>query len=342
MARVNMYKRYGKYYYLDYYFQTRDGTKKRKRKSVGRNKKLAEDLKAKLEYELAKGEHKFGIIERSIDGFLDEHMEYINTRKSNITAERTYYGLIHIRRFCAKRKIVRVSEVDKRIIEEYVTWRLKQGRSNKTINHELGLIKNLFDRAMEFQNIDENPVTNNARLRYKPPKPRYFTKDEIKNILQGAEIYYDYYMLLLHTGLRSGDAGCLSWTNINLKRNEISIVTQKGEDPLVIPINQTLRSVLKQHKTQADNFVFPDMVKRWNREKARIHLQKVCNQKGIDTRAVNLHTFRHTFASQLILNGVGLYEVSKLMGHKSLSMTQRYAHLSVEHLKKAVKVLNFK
>jgi site-specific recombinase XerD len=64
------------------------------------------------------------------------------------------------------------------------------------------------------------------------------------------------------------------------------------------------------------------------------------NKKVSDDRQkVVFHTLRHTYASRLVMSGVDLYTVQKLMGHSTISMTERYSHLAPDHLKKAVKML---
>ena len=62
-----------------------------------------------------------------------------------------------------------------------------------------------------------------------------------------------------------------------------------------------------------------------------------CRKAGI--RGVTPHTLRHTFANQLVMTGTDLTTVSRLLGHKSLTMTLRYAHLTPNHLNKAVNTL---
>ena len=93
------------------------------------------------------------------------------------------------------------------------------------------------------------------------------------------------------------------------------------------------------YATEGDK-LFPDLDRDSKREKVRRYMQKLLRANGYDYK-VGCHTFRHTFASQLVIKGASIYDVQKLMGHKSISMTQVYAHLSEDATRRAVDLLNF-
>ena len=71
----------------------------------------------------------------------------------------------------------------------------------------------------------------------------------------------------------------------------------------------------------------------------RRDLVNICDRLEIEN--VNLHTFRHAFASHLVMSGADLPTVQKLLGHKDIKTTMIYAHLAPEHLKHAINKLNF-
>jgi integrase len=140
--------------------------------------------------------------------------------------------------------------------------------------------------------------------------------------------------LVLCTGMRRGELFKLNWDDIDFDRGYITIRAPKGGRDQIIPLNQAAREVLESHP-RFEAFVFPgrgggkrvDINKAVNRIKARAGLPK-------DFRP--LHGLRHVYASMLASSGqVDLYTLQKLLTHKSSAMTQRYAHLRDETLRRA-------
>ncbi len=145
--------------------------------------------------------------------------------------------------------------------------------------------------------------------------------------------------LALFTGMRRGEMFKLKWKDIDFDRGFIKIVDPKGGPDQVIPLNDAARELLKNHpRIEKSPFVFPGqggnqrvtVSKAVNRIKVRANLPK-------DFRP--LHGLRHLFASMLASSGqVDLYTLQRLLTHKDPRMTQRYAHLRDETLKKASNV----
>ena len=109
----------------------------------------------------------------------------------------------------------------------------------------------------------------------------------------------------------------------------------------MIPINVTLEEFLLDYGTDTD-MLFPELDSDSKRQKVRKHIQRVLKEAEYDYKRVGCHTFRHTFASHLVINGASIYDVQKLLGHKSIMMTQVYAHLSDNATRRAVDLLEFK
>jgi integrase len=141
--------------------------------------------------------------------------------------------------------------------------------------------------------------------------------------------------LALLTGMRRGELFRLKWEHIDVDRGFILLADPKGGQDQKIPLSEGARRVLEGHPRTKSPYVFPgrdggqrvDIIKQVNRVKAKAGLPK-------EFRA--LHGLRHAFASMLASSGeVDLFTLQKLLTHKSPTMTQRYAHLRDEVLKRA-------
>jgi len=146
---------------------------------------------------------------------------------------------------------------------------------------------------------------------------------------------HDMSLLSLHCGLRAGEIFNLTWNDVDFEHGTIFVKdTKSGRNRNAI-MTADIRTILKERKDQSksNGFVFqstsgkkimevPDTFAR--------SVEKLGFNDGVDDarqKAV-FHTLRHTYASWLVMSGVDLYTVQRLMGHSSISMTERYSHLA--------------
>jgi integrase len=150
--------------------------------------------------------------------------------------------------------------------------------------------------------------------------------------------------LLLGTGLRRSEALTLTWGDVDFERRFVGIRGEVAKDKefRAVPLTDDALEALKlwhaqSAKTDPEDWVFPgvqgERIKRVDKAWGEV-------LKAAGIADFRLHDCRHDYASRLVQAGVGLYEVSKLLGHADLEMTQRYAHLAHDHLRAAVEKLN--
>jgi integrase len=140
--------------------------------------------------------------------------------------------------------------------------------------------------------------------------------------------------LALYTGMRRGEMFRLKWNDIDFQRGFINLMNPKGGIDQKIPINSIAREVLEA-LDRTSEFVFPG-----RNDKQRTEITKPVNEikkkAGLPKDFRPLHGLRHSYASMLASSGkVDMYVLQKLLTHKSPTMTQRYAHLRDEALKRA-------
>jgi integrase len=134
-------------------------------------------------------------------------------------------------------------------------------------------------------------------------------------------------IVALNTGLRRGELLGLTWERVDLSRGVIRLELTKSGRRREVPMNDDSYRALVGLGPKAGGRVF----------KTR-YIQTAYNNAVAAAKLddVNFHTLRHTFASWAVMRGVTLKELQELLGHASLAMTMRYAHLAPEHLRTAV------
>ena len=216
---------------------------------------------------------------------------------------------------------------------------LLKKRAPQTVKHVLELLRRItnfgFKKGLsERLNFAiEMPKVSNLKTEDLNP-------DQLTNLLKAIE-KDDHpdagpmMKMALFTGMRRGEMFKLQWSNIDFDKGFILLVDPKGGPDQKIPLNDAARALLKSHPRTKSPFVFPG---RGGRQ--RVDIKHAVNQikkaAGLPKDFRALHGLRHVYASMLASSGqVDMYTLQKLLTHKSPLMTQRYAHLRDEALKKA-------
>jgi integrase len=145
--------------------------------------------------------------------------------------------------------------------------------------------------------------------------------------------------MAFNTGMRRGEILGLTWDQVDLKHGFILLEVTKNGERKEIPINGMLRTTLQGLTRHIDSPYVFWQGENGNRYKAVTRSFKTACTKA-DIKDFHFHDLRHTFASQLVMAGVDLTTVKELLGHKSITMTLRYAHLAPSHKAKAVDILD--
>ena len=236
-------------------------------------------------------------------------------------------------------------------IRTYIRNRRAQGLSASTVNKEIGLLSAGINYARREWgwNID-NPA---AGCREKEPegRVRWISKAEAAALLRAAENQYRtphlvaFIVLALNTGCRKGELLNLDWQRVDLQRGLIHLYAEhtKAGKRRSIPLNTDARAaLLKRANYRATNCPDSPWVfchKNGERvQNVKRSFASVCQNVGITN--FRIHDMRHTCAAWLVTAGVPLLEVRELLGHSTIKMTERYAHLAPENLRAAVSRLD--
>ena len=172
---------------------------------------------------------------------------------------------------------------------------------------------------------------------------RRLTPEEDNLLKSCSKWLRDITVFALNTGMRQGEILSLRWRQVDLQRQEITVLITKNKEPRTLPINDAVLKLLKEKmKTHKESeYVFPSengtMIGRNNLGRA---FRKAVKDAGIVK--FRFHDLRHTFATRLVRLGTDLYKLAKLLGHKTLVMVTRYAHLDIESLRSDVEALSTK
>ncbi len=297
-------KRDGKWF-IDYY-----NGRKRVRIVIGASKKLAEQVFAKKLTELAEGKYLDKVTLPSIT-MVDFSKLYLDTyskpKKRSWRTDEKRFNVLN--RAMGKQLIGDIKQID---IERYLAGLLDK-KAPATANRYLALLRNMFNKAVEWNYLQKNPVSRIKKFKENSERMRFLSKEEVTKLL--SECRGDLNRIVqiaLNTGMRKGEISNLRKEDINWRTGTILLCQTKSGKPRPVPMNEKVKQLL------SEPFDF-----RYNWRKA---FDNATKRAGIHD--FRFHDLRHTFASYLVMNGVNLKTVMELLGHQDYKMTLRYAHLS--------------
>jgi integrase len=242
-----------------------------------------------------------------------------------------------------------VSRIGVRDIERYKTALLHVGLSRKTINNRLTVLRKCLHTAYDWLEIKGTPPKIEW-LKCPPPHTDYLTPDECRLLLRHSSgVIGEMILTALRTGMRQGEIKGLQWSSIDWLNRSLtvrhtysdhtkSLGSPKGNRERHVPLDVDLEEALGARK-QAMGYVFVgEMARPFDHYKLGAALADVCDRAGI--RKIGWHTLRHTFASHLAMNGTPLNIVQALLGHASIEMTMRYAHVAPSAMRTAIELAN--
>ena len=225
----------------------------------------------------------------------------------------------------------------------------KTKKSNATVNRYLAALSTAISTAInEWGWMEDNILRKVSKLKEPRGRVRYFSDEERERFLLACKESHnsDLYVaviLALSTGGRKIEIWGLSWKDVDLKNGFITFEETKNDEPRSVPLQgHALELMLKRSKVPRfdTDLVFPSRVDQQKHFDFRRPFQMALRTAKIED--FRWHDLRHCAASYLVMAGVDMRTVAEILGHKTLQMTQRYTHLSPEHLKDAVAKMNLK
>ncbi|MGA2149726.1 MAG: site-specific integrase [Bryobacteraceae bacterium] len=316
------------------------------------NKRIAEQMEAARKTALAKGEVGIKRKERApkLAEFASRFTAAIETTCAEKPATVAFYK--------AKLKVLvkhlgsrRLDEIEEAKIEQYTQMRAntksrrKQPLSPASVNRELATLRRLLRLAQEWKILDRVPRIH--LLRGEHQREFTFNRQQEKLYFEMAEPYgdlRDVAAVLIDTGLRIRECLTLEWPEVRLEPAEgaehgymtVRRKHAKNSKSRNVPLTARVVEVLSRRAPAARGLVF-------RRADGQPLYQTWLNQQHADLRALLkmpadcvLHSFRHTFGTRLGETGADAFTIMKLMGHSTVTVSQRYVHPSPEAMERAV------
>ena len=313
------------------------------RKSTGTsNKKVAQKIYDAVRLRLAQGNYDAKLKPSMpffdlVDEFLEKHskVEKASYKRDKVIGDalKTYFG---------RTPIGEISPYD---IKEWRKWRAQHVTrtgnliTKASLNRELAFMKTMFNLAVEWGWLKENSAEKVRLLRGEEKRLRILSREEITRLLEASAVYLRPILIAaISTGMRKGEVLDLKWEDVDFDNGFIRVERSKNAEARNVPIIPFLRDTLfgLKHRRRPEDFVFV------REDGSRILCFKeafraACERAGISD--LRFHDLRHTAASLLAAGGCDIITLQNILGHKSLSMTQRYAHLIPGRMEKTREIM---
>jgi integrase len=218
-----------------------------------------------------------------------------------------------------------------------------------TVNIELRTLKSAFRMGVRWNMLPRSPLEGVSLARVPEREPAYYRREQFQRLLDRIRESWlrDVVLFAAVTGMRQGEILSLRWDQVDFRArvarlsSSASFKTKTGKRRSV-PLGDTAIKLLRARESgHGSGVVFTlrgrPLMRRWVTTKLRRYVREI----GLDRR-LNFHSLRTSFASWLALDGVSIYQISKLLGHSDVKITQEYyAHLEPAELHDVVDRITF-
>ena len=304
----------------------------RHRKSTGTNdKKLAETLAAKWQQESYMEQH-FGVIPEI--PFRDSLLKYAEAKKRENPVGYEDTNKYQLQMLLDNFGDLMLTEITAKVVREFSDKCLKTMKE-ASVQRYLAVLKAILNKAKDEGDLLALPVF--PKLKQSKGRTRWLTVEEEHRLLKAAPERLQLLLVFaLDTGGRRSELFKLDWRYVDLENGRVTFVDTKNGEDRSVRLSDRARQVLMALEPKDTGPVFTYNGKPLKGIKTSFDSAR---QKA-ELDDFRFHDLRHTFASRLVQQGLPLYEVMHMTGHKSLSMVQRYSHLAPEYQERAIAALN--
>jgi len=306
---------------------------KRVRRALSTDKRFAEEKLADLVKQRQAIKYNEPMRDISWDGFKTRYMAYSATKHP-----RTHYiDQLAFRKLEAAIALVKLESLMPENLEIFKGTLQRSGLALSTINRMLRAIKAAINKAIDWKLLAPDPAYKRVKyMKEAQGKLTYFVPEEVRRILATCnQRWKTIVMLGYYAGLRRAEIRALRTSSIDFVNDRVNVestddFTTKSGKRRFIPMKPKLRKYLLHHLSSSIYVLGDDRPGEASMSVAFAKILKRVRIKG------SIHTLRHTFASQCIMNGVPPRTVMEWLGHSTMQMTERYTHLVPAYLDKGI------
>lgn len=293
------------------------------------------------------------------DVLLDRHQQHLRLLNFAPQTLQTCAGALRqFRRYLEEAQVSDLQAVSAATVNDFFAWLMVQPshrgttRTPATQNRVLSCLKSFFAFLAEENHLARNPIKDMRYAREPDALPRnVLTPQEARQIMRQPDLetvtgYRDRALLEVFyaTGIRKSELMNLNVGDVNLEEGLLRINGGKGNRDRVVPLTQLAVSFLENYikavrpellgQAQTDRLFLSMRHRPLGRNSLAAVVEKHARRAGV-RKHVTCHVWRHTVATHLVQNQANLRHVQEMLGHRLLTTTERYLHLTVTDLKAA-------
>lgn len=284
----------------------------------------------------------------------EKYLEWATTNKARAGRDDKNLYKNNLRQRFENKRLNEISSLD---LERLKVDLAKEGLAPGSVKHCLVLFRQMFNKAIFWGMYKgENPIKGVKLPTLNNQRERFLSHEEADSLLNElqkvSEQLHDEALISLHCGLRAGEIFNLKGYDLDFANGFINISDPKNKVSRKAFMTIAVKEILLSRKPNSpDEYVFKIIKHRYTKDKDKRTSEKITgisatfgktvkklgfNDGITDPRQkITFHTLRHTFASWLAMQGETILTIKELLGHKTLAMTTRYAHLMPDHKRQA-------
>lgn len=315
------------------------------RRPIGPDRLLAERTMEEIRRRISDGRHEIKlrderrIFEQMIEEYVEAKADKRTVRGDRQALERMrpHFGGLFLHAI-TRQDVEAYLRKRKTAVSERTGRRLE----GASINRDQALLRHFFNIGIERGYLRENPARGIRKCKEAPWRRKFvFSEAELQGLVDHAAPHLRAILAAaIGTGLRRGDILGLRWNQVDFEHNVITLYMQKTGEAIEIPMLSMVRELLWRHHLTAGETPFVFTYRPGERiGSVKTAFAGALRRSGLAGKGYRFHDLRRTFATMLYNRGVHLTKIQRLLGHKSVTTTERYLGVKFEETRQAMAVL---